>query len=363
MTWDTVPHISGLEDLEGQAIAVQRNSPHHSYLLSHDMLNLSLYDSVEAALAEVTTGSEKAFLGNLATTNYLIRSGGLTNLRLVAFEAEKPQALHFAVRNDWPQLVSTLNKTIEAISEQEKSQINEKWIDLDTQLDYEPIIRLVLGIASFFAVVLAVSLFWISRLRKEIGQREKVQLALEKPKQETDEPNEESKKISMVDGLTRISNRRYFDDFLQKLWGINMREKFPIVLIMIDIDKFKVYNDTYGHLAGDQCLKTVANLIDRTVKRQGDFVARFGGEEFAMLLSNSTEDGAAKLAERIRKRVEEGPIDYGEGAASVTVSLGVVAMMTAAGVGPNDLIKAADSVLYRGKARGRNQVVRAGILS
>ncbi len=112
VTGDTETGISGMDDLEGMTVAVQRNSSHHSYLLSYPKINLSLYDSVESALTAVATGEETAFIGNLATTNYLIRSNGLTNLRFVSFEAEKQQSLYFAVRKDWPELVSIFNKAI-----------------------------------------------------------------------------------------------------------------------------------------------------------------------------------------------------------------------------------------------------------
>ncbi len=257
-TRDTDTHISDIGDLEGLTVAVQRNSSHHSYLLDYKDINLSLYDSVESALAAVATGEETAFIGNLATTNYLIRTNGLTNLRFVAFEAEKQQALHFAVRDDWPELVGVFNKAIDTITEKERAEINSKWIDLDTHLDYGPFIRILAITAALIAIILAVSFFWIIRLRKEIEQRKLIQIKLEKANSETDTANQklqqancELEKISMVDGLTGISNRRYFDNFLQKLWEINMRERFPVALIMIDIDKFKLYNDTYGHLAGD----------------------------------------------------------------------------------------------------------------
>ena len=177
---------------------------------------------------------------------------------------------------------------------------------MDTQLDYGPFIRMIKIIASISFIVLGVSFFWILRFRKEIEYRKEIQLSLEKANEEADiancklqEANCELEKVSMIDGLTAISNRRYFDNFLQKLWNITMREKFPVAIIMIDIDNFKQYNDTYGHLAGDHCLKTVACLVDDTVQKQGDFVARFGGEEFAVLLSNSTESVAAKLAEKL----------------------------------------------------------------
>ncbi|NMA68881.1 MAG: transporter substrate-binding domain-containing protein [Desulfitobacterium sp.] len=190
VTRNTDKDITGIEDLESLTVAVQRNSSHHSYLLSFPNINLSLYDSVEAALTAVSTGTEKAFIGNLATTNYLIRSTGLTDLRFVAFEAEKEQALHFAVRKDWPELVSIFNKGIDAISESEKLAINNKWIDLEAHLDYGPIMRILAIGGSLIALVFAVSFFWIVRLRKEIRQREQIQLDLEKAKLEADKANE-----------------------------------------------------------------------------------------------------------------------------------------------------------------------------
>jgi len=106
VTRDTETDIADIDDLAGLTVAVQRNSSHHSYLLSFPSINLSLYDFVEAALASVATGSERAFVGNLATTNYLVHSNALTNLKFIVFEAEKEQSLHFAVRKDWPELIS-----------------------------------------------------------------------------------------------------------------------------------------------------------------------------------------------------------------------------------------------------------------
>jgi len=190
VTRDIDTDISGISDLEGYAVAVQRNSSHHSYLLSYPNINLSLYDSVEAALTAVATGAEKAFIGNLATTNYLIRSNGLTNLRFVSFEAERQQALHFAVRNDWPELVRIINKAMHAIPESEKLAINNKWVRLDTDMDLKPVIRIMTIVGSLVAVILFVSFFWIARLRKEIRQRKKIQVDLEKAKREADKAND-----------------------------------------------------------------------------------------------------------------------------------------------------------------------------
>lgn len=190
VTRDIDTGISEIDDLEGYAVAVQRNSSYHSYLLSYPDINLSLYDSAEAALAAVATGTEKAFIGNLATSNYIVRSNGITNLRFVSFEPEKQQDLYFAVRKDWPELVSILNKAMDSITEGEIFAINNKWIDLDTDINYRNIIRILSVVGSLITVVLAVSFFWIVRLQKEIRQREQVQLDLEKAKREADEANE-----------------------------------------------------------------------------------------------------------------------------------------------------------------------------
>ncbi|NLO22489.1 MAG: transporter substrate-binding domain-containing protein [Syntrophomonadaceae bacterium] len=187
---DTDTGISGIEDLEKLTVAVQRNSSHHSYLLSYPKINLSLYDSVEVALTEVANGTEKAFVGNLATTNYLIRANGLNNLKFIAFEAEKQQALYFAVRKDWPELVSVLNKALDTISEEERFAIHNEWIGLETEIDYGPMIRIISIIGLFVAVVFAVSFYWIVRLRKEVRMRELIQVDLEKAKREADEANE-----------------------------------------------------------------------------------------------------------------------------------------------------------------------------
>jgi len=190
VTRDTDTHICSIKDLEGRTVAVQRYSSHHSYLLSFTKINLSLYDSSEEAIAAVATGSETAFIGNLTTANYMIRSNGLTNLRSVAFEAEKPQALYFAVRKDWPELVSIINKVLDTMTENEKLAINNKWIDLKTDVDYGPIIRTISIIGSFVAIIIIVSFFWIVRLRNEIQHRKQIQMDLEKAKREAEEANE-----------------------------------------------------------------------------------------------------------------------------------------------------------------------------
>lgn len=356
--------IKSFSDLEGLSVAVQKNSSHHSYLQDYGAISLSLYDTVEGALSAVASGEERAFLGNLATTNYLIQHSGITGLRLISFEADKNQALHFAARKDWPELASIFNKAIASISENEKNEIVKNWVNLDISLDLRPFFRFIFLLVIIFITVSAVSFFWISRLKKEIGRRKEAQEELERLNKNFDvtnielkEANAKLEKISMLDGLTGIPNRRYFNNFLEKLWNINMREFFPIALIMIDIDDFKLFNDRFGHLVGDESLKKVAALIDQTVQRKGDFVARFGGEEFAVLLSNASEAKAYELAEKIRSTVNSASLKLDSGDLSISISLGIASMFSTKDINPDQLVDAADRALYRAKTTGKNKTV------
>ncbi|MGV8058921.1 MAG: hypothetical protein AB2L12_13010 [Smithellaceae bacterium] len=138
---NTEKGIKTIEDLYGKTVAVQKHSSHHTYLLSYPKINLSLYDSVEAALTSVANGTETAFLGNLATTHYLINSTGLTNLKFIAFESDKQQPLFFAVRKDWPELVSIINKGLATITQEQRIAINDKWINVESGVDYGPHIK------------------------------------------------------------------------------------------------------------------------------------------------------------------------------------------------------------------------------
>ena len=168
--------------------------------------------------------------------------------------------------------------------------------------------------------------------------------------------------LSTLDGLTGVYNRRYLDDTLKSEWGRLRRERVNIALIMIDVDFFKKYNDSYGHQAGDECLKKIACCLRDTLRRASDFVARYGGEEFAVVLPNTSLDGAEAIAEKFRNEIESLNLEYGKSPVSdrVTISLGVADMVPRHGNSAEDLIKIADKALYRAKEKGRNCMVSQG---
>jgi len=164
-------------------------------------------------------------------------------------------------------------------------------------------------------------------------------------------------RLGMTDELTSLPNRRSFDERMRLEWGRAMRDKKNISIIMLDIDKFKDFNDTYGHQHGDDILKTAADIFKCSVRRSGDFVARYGGEEFVILLSDTVQSGAAEIAERIRKEVEDTVIPFTDGkTARITVSIGVNTEIPTTNSISEFFIKRADDALYAAKNGGRNRV-------
>jgi diguanylate cyclase (GGDEF)-like protein len=195
---------------------------------------------------------------------------------------------------------------------------------------------------------------------RKAKQKELIELAdiLFKTNAKLKHANEKLKRASLIDGLTGIYNRRYFDETLEKEWRRLCRASRPVSLMMIDIDFFKLYNDMNGHQAGDQCLKRVAGHIDGQIKRSSDFVARYGGEEFAVVLPETDIKGADILGRMICEAVEASHMPHPATAMSqyVTVSIGIAGMIPQMETLPDELIVCADKALYRAKAEGRNRI-------
>jgi diguanylate cyclase (GGDEF)-like protein len=175
---------------------------------------------------------------------------------------------------------------------------------------------------------------------------------------ELEEKNRELEQLSYLDGLTGISNRRYFDTILAKEWRRAMRDHFPLSIAMIDIDSFKLYNDTYGHQSGDDCLKKVAHALKDALFRPGDFIARYGGEEFVAVMTNIGVDGAMAVAGRMQHNIKRLTIahEMSEVSDLVTVSVGLACTVPEKGSDPKELIRRSDSYLYSAKEQGRNRI-------
>jgi diguanylate cyclase (GGDEF)-like protein len=163
--------------------------------------------------------------------------------------------------------------------------------------------------------------------------------------------------ISSTDQLTGIANRRGFDNHMSREWGRAFREKLPISGLLIDIDNFKIYNDTYGHQQGDVALQIIAGTLKSLIRRANDISARWGGEEFIVLLPNTDKEGAVDIAEKIRAKIEQTPIPLLNGKSTMlTASIGVNTVVPRINCSIDDFIEAADKSLYEAKNTGKNKV-------
>ncbi|MGF1457437.1 MAG: diguanylate cyclase domain-containing protein [Leptolyngbyaceae cyanobacterium] len=172
--------------------------------------------------------------------------------------------------------------------------------------------------------------------------------------------NQELQLISHIDGLTQVANRRYFDRYIEQEWHRLQREQQPISLVLCDVDRFKQYNDHYGHQEGDRCLQRLAYLLTKVVQRPADLVARYGGEEFILLLSDTDSSGAITVAQNILDTLNEMRIPHaGCETGYVSVSLGIGTAIPRQQLTPETLLAATDLALYEAKERGRNQYIVA----
>ncbi len=166
------------------------------------------------------------------------------------------------------------------------------------------------------------------------------------------------KSLSTIDGLTGMANRRKFDETLETEWRRARRSQSPLSLVMMDIDYFKAYNDNYGHLAGDECLKRLATELGEICRRPADLFSRYGGEEFVLLLPETDSQGATSMANLVQEKIRRISIPhaYSQVADHITLSMGVATMIPINNQTQLDLINAADSLLYAAKQNGRNQI-------
>jgi two-component system chemotaxis family response regulator WspR len=189
-------------------------------------------------------------------------------------------------------------------------------------------------------------------------QRDDAYRALRASQMQLAELNMQLLKLANVDGLTGLVNRRHFDERLAEEWLRALRNRRPLTLIMFDVDWFKLYNDKFGHLEGDECLKRIARSAQEIVSRPADTVARFGGEEFIVLLPETDSSGATGVAEKLRIGVENLHLPNPDSSISpyVTISLGIITIVPSATSNQDDCLELVDEALYKAKKSGRNRL-------
>ena len=244
--------------------------------------------------------------------------------------------------NSFQEMANSTKEHIEELKE-----VNEKYKEMNTKLETK---------VSNRSIELELQ---NSLLAKEVDARKDTEKLLVIQKNELEQIKIKLEKLVVTDSLTEISNRHHLNDFIQRKWIECSKLNKPISILMIDIDNFKGYNDVYGHIEGDYCLKMVSKALVNLVNDKKDFLARYGGEEFIVLLLDKSEEEVKKISENIRIGIEELKIKHRGSAVSdyVTVSVGVYTVNDYENNTISNAVDIADQALYKAKENGRNQVV------
>lgn len=223
--------------------------------------------------------------------------------------------------------------------------------------------KLFLFLCILMAAVALLVVWKLSVYQLETRERKLMRLVSERTRELAD-ANLELELLANSDGLTKIGNRRRFETFLADEWHRAFRFKTEISLILLDIDHFKLYNDTYGHQAGDDCLQKVAEALAETIHRPTDLVARFGGEEFAVILGGTDAEGAKNIAEQAMENIKNLQIPHGKSQTSnfLTISVGIATTFPKFEITEADLIATADKALYQAKENGRNRIISKNVM-
>ncbi len=197
------------------------------------------------------------------------------------------------------------------------------------------------------------SMAYVNQLQRDDAYR-----ALRESQQQLMETNRELERLTNVDGLTGLSNRRYFNEYMEAEWKRAARSQSPLSILMIDVDHFKQYNDTYGHIAGDDVLRTLAHTLKQSCRRSTDLAARYGGEEFAVILPETPFAEVGRLGDKLRRAVEALCLPHSASSAGeyVTISVGGATAIAERAEPFFPLVDAADKALYDAKRAGRNRV-------
>ncbi|MFT7002761.1 MAG: polar amino acid transport system substrate-binding protein [Sulfurimonas sp.] len=301
--------------------------------------------NIKEGLQKVVDKELFGFIGTFASAGYNIQMNHIGELK-IAGKFDDKWSLSIGVRNDEPILRSIFNKAISQVSTEEKQEFLTKWISVnyDKKVDYTLILASIAGIVFLFISILFIVLRVNSKLKKEI----KIRKETEKKLQE----------ISITDELTTLYNRRYFNEIFPRLINSAKRENLNICFAVMDIDYFKAYNDTYGHVSGDNALKSVALSLKRSLSRADDYCFRLGGEEFGILFKGLNKEQSIELIERVKQDIENLKIVHEKSSVNkyLTASFGLIITDAKSVEDEKELYKEADALLYKAKENGRNKV-------
>jgi len=352
-------YLNGFEDTLNKKVVTIINSTIQSLLQEHQPNTKPiLVDTIKQGLEKVKNGQADVLVVNATAAKYYINILNYNTLK-IAYRTNLTLQLKIAFnKNAPPEALSIVNKTIQTISTRELDDIFHKWTEAKIQkkIDW----TLVWSILIVAALIILLFILLNKRLRYLV-QKKTIELQMlnenleRKVNQRTKELTQLNEKLSLAantDPMTGAYNRRYFFDASKQMIALSKRNNLPMCIAMLDIDKFKNINDTYGHDAGDIVIKEIVEQVHTRI-REEDILVRFGGEEFLILLPNTTTEEALIICERTRETIENSyPIEN----VKITVSIGISELLeTDSNI--DIIVKRADTALYEAKRTGRNKVI------
>lgn len=301
-------------------------------------INVVDVENIHDGLQRVANGELFGFIGTLASIGYIFQTDFVGELKIAGKFDEKWE-LGVGVRNDEAPLLGIFEKLIKSLSAQQQQKILNKYIAIkyEERIDYSLLVKVLIIVF----LLMSIGLYHNRQLARV---NNKLELLQEKLKNQANR-----------DPMTNLYNRRYFHDAAVNIVKVNKRDKKESAVMMLDIDNFKVINDTYGHATGDEVIKSISSLLELHT-RESDLVARFGGEEFVVLLPNTDIAGSMKVASKLREKIEEERVVVGANKVSFTISIGVAKVLED-DQNIEAALKRADDALYEAKESGKNRVV------
>lgn len=332
--------ISNISEIENKKIGIVKDYEFFNVLKNrYPNINFIEVKDIDDGLKKVKSQELYGYIDTLNTVAYVIQNRYLTQLK-VSGKLEESLDLAVGTSLNEPLLNSIFEKIINRLSLEDKQLIFNKYtsIKVEEKIDFKLIVLWILGIVLFFGIIIFIFFISNQKLKKEIKKREE---------------------ISIIDSLTNIHNRRFFNEIAPKFINSGKRENELLSFLVIDVDYFKQYNDTYGHLMGDDALKEVAKLLKNSTLRSDDYCFRMGGEEFGILFKSKSKEKAFEFAKELLKKVENLRIEHINSKVSsyVTVSMGLFTDFARNLNDIDDMYKQADKMLYVAKEEGRNRVI------
>jgi len=336
-----VPFINHILDLEGEKIGIIKGDAFVKILRQkYPSLDLVEVEDINEGLDKVKSGKLFGFIDTLASIGYEFQHKYFGELK-IAGKINETLELSMAVVKEDEVLLNILQKAINSMTNDMHREIFSKWIPIKYEkgVNYELVWKIAIG--SLIAILLVV--YWNRKIIK-------TNRLLEEAQKDIEEKNKELEKLATTDKLTSLYNRRKIEELLE--FEINRSERFNhnFGLAIVDIDKFKEVNDTYGHQIGDKVLKEIANILN-TNRRKTDFVGRYGGEEFIIICPESDVEGVIKLMETFKEKICKHKFSK---VGNKTASFGVT--MSQRGDSIESVLKRADDALYQAKDNGRNKI-------